>query len=150
MAAAVRMLTLRGLAKEKLKEARVLFVSDKLHGAKYLAGYAVEHAVKYRICRHLGWSSYPPLNPRSSTKVASWDGLASLKTHDLQTLLLFTGSLDTIFHDAVLAAAWDDVKGWESEMRYEAIKTQRAEKAKLKSFLDSAAIIMRSLGCPTS
>ncbi len=148
--AAVKILTLRSLAKDRLKEARILFASDKFHGAKYLCGYAVEHAVKYRICRHLGWSSYPPQNPKSSSNDATWDGLASFKTHDLQILLLFTGCLDRIFNNVALVAAWDDVKNWDSEIRYEAIKTHKVEQAKLRTFLESAAIIMRSLGCPTS
>ncbi|MCR4311158.1 MAG: hypothetical protein NUV54_01135 [Candidatus Taylorbacteria bacterium] len=148
--AAVKILTLRSLSKDRLREARILFASDKLHGAKYLCGYAVEHAIKYRICRYLGWNSYPPPNPKSNTNDATWESLASLKTHDLQILLLFTGSFERIFNDAILAAAWDDVKNWDSEIRYEAIKTQAAERTKLKTFLDSAAIIMRCLGCPTS
>lgn len=145
MASVVDVLELRRLSKERLKEARILLAADKLHGAKYLCGYAIEHAIKYQICKHLGWSSYPPPSLKSATP--SWDSLGSLKTHDLEILILFTGIVDTIFKDAKLLTAWNDVKGWTSEIRYETIPTRQSERKKIQSIIDSTSALMRELGC---
>ena len=150
MATAVDALELRRLAKDRLKEARILFGSEKLHGAKYLCGYATEHALKYQICKHLGWSSYPPPSLKSGGKDPSWDNLGSLKTHDLEILILFTGLSDKIFKNVSLLAAWNDVKGWNSEIRYERIPTKKSEKIRIKSILDSTTIMMKEFGCSTT
>ena len=50
----------------------------------YLAGYAVELALKARICETLGWSWFPS----SSAEFGSY---RSLQTHDLKVLLEFSG-----------------------------------------------------------
>lgn len=148
----VKPLELRKLSKERIKEARILLAADKLDGAKYLGGYAVEHALKYRICKKLGWSSYPPPNPKAGTaQSSSWSVTErGIKTHDLEILLLFSGEFEAIFADASLAAAWDNVKGWASEMRYERTAIKQTEKAAIKDMLDSVSVIMRHLGCPVS
>lgn len=140
------------LSKDRLQEARLLFKNNKLHGAKYLGGYAIEHAIKYRICKHLSWSTYPPPNPKAGTSDADlWRNMErSLKTHDLEILLVFSGELDSIFSDASLAAAWDNVKDWKSELRYERTSVKEKEKKKTKNLIDSVAVLMRYFKCPTS
>jgi len=47
---------LRNLAKARLKESKILFDSKQYDVATYLSGYAIELALKARICRTLKWS----------------------------------------------------------------------------------------------
>ena len=45
---------LRALARARLKEAQILFAAKRYDAATYLCGYAVEMALKARICKTLG------------------------------------------------------------------------------------------------
>lgn len=47
------------IAEARLKDAEVLFHSKRYDGAIYLCGYAVEVALKARICSTLHWYGYP-------------------------------------------------------------------------------------------
>ncbi len=50
---------LRNLAKARLKESKTLFNAKQYDTATYLCGYAVELALKARICRTLKyWINY--------------------------------------------------------------------------------------------
>jgi HEPN domain-containing protein len=51
--------TLRNIAAARLEDARQLFVAGRFDGAAYLCGYAVELALKARICDTLAWSEFP-------------------------------------------------------------------------------------------
>jgi HEPN domain-containing protein len=76
---------LRAIARARLEDARVLLQAKRYDGALYLCGYAIELALKARICRTLRWLGFP-----DSDK--DFKGLSSLKTHDLEVLLRFLGS----------------------------------------------------------
>jgi HEPN domain-containing protein len=47
------------IARARLRDAEVLYRSRRYDGAIYLCGYAVEIALKVRICRTLSWPGYP-------------------------------------------------------------------------------------------
>src|SRR3972149_4648130 len=47
------------IAEARLKDAKVLFNSKRYDGGIYLCGYAVEVALKARICSTLRWNGYP-------------------------------------------------------------------------------------------
>jgi len=49
---------LRKLAKARIKESKTLFDTKQYDTATYLCGYAVELALKARICRTLKWSEF--------------------------------------------------------------------------------------------
>ena len=49
---------LKGVARAKLNDAQHLYRGRRYDSAFYLCGYAVEAALKYRICRTHGWSEY--------------------------------------------------------------------------------------------
>ena len=72
---------LKCLARLRLREAEALHAAGIYDGAAYLAGYAVEMALKARICRVLGVPDYPlagPLKP-------------AYAVHDLAQLALLAG-----------------------------------------------------------
>jgi HEPN domain-containing protein len=50
---------LRELSRLRLREAEVLYKAHLYDGCVYLAGYAVELALKARICRLLHIKEYP-------------------------------------------------------------------------------------------
>jgi hypothetical protein len=77
---------LRRLAFARLKDARALYAAGRYDAALYLCGYAVEIALKARICRTLRWEGFPQTrkqfralrqlqDPQSPSAVAhEWDG----------------------------------------------------------------------------
>jgi len=53
---------LRTLARARLKDAQILFAATRYDIATYVCGYAVEMALKARICHTLGWTNFPETN----------------------------------------------------------------------------------------
>ncbi len=97
-------------AREYLRAAKLLRTRRSYYAAVYLCGYAVEIALKARICQTLKWrTGFPETN--AEFKVRS-----GLKTHDLDNLLEFTALQDRIklrhFTD------WATVNEWKPEQRY--------------------------------
>ena len=78
---------LRTIARARLRDAQVLLRAKRFDGAWYLCGYAVELALKARICRTLKWPGFPE-------SAQDFKGLQSVKTHDLDILLRFSGVED--------------------------------------------------------
>lgn len=71
---------LRLIARARLQDSEVLFKAGRYDGAAYLAGYAVEIALKTRICKTLKWLGFPET-------AKEFENYASLKTHKLDVLL---------------------------------------------------------------
>ena len=71
----------RSLAELRIEEARLLLRSRRQQGAYYLAGYAVECALKACIAKQRKRFEFPP-HRRTSEKMYS---------HDLGTLLVVAG-----------------------------------------------------------
>ncbi len=95
-----------------MRDAEVLLAGKRFDGAFYTSGYAVELALKARICRTLKWQGFPD-SPNE------FKGLQSLKTHDLPVLLKLSGIEDRV-HGKHLAD-WNVVSNWNPEIRYQAI-----------------------------
>jgi HEPN domain-containing protein len=103
---------LKILAELRAEEARVLLNRGKQQGAYYLAGYAVECALKACIAKKTKRFEFPQKR-RYIEKVYS---------HDLGTLLDVAG-LDAelqreIVANQAFAANWNTVKDWNEESRY--------------------------------
>ena len=111
---------LRKLANTRLKDAGVLFSSNRYDGAIYLCGYAIELALKARICRTLNWSAFPETN-------AEFREFQTFKTHKLDTLLRLSG-IETKIKTKSLAE-WSIVAAWEPELRYRIVGTGTQIKA---------------------
>jgi hypothetical protein len=103
----------RALAELRVKEAHVLLKGRRQLGAYYLAGYAVECALKACIARQRKRFEFPPRR-RTVDKMYS---------HDLGTLVDAAGLGAQLEKDIkanhVFAANWTTVKDWTAESRYE-------------------------------
>jgi len=105
---------LSAIARARLQDAEVLFSDGRYDGAEYLCGYAVEIALKARICKTLSWSGYPSTNKE-------FQNLQSFKTHDLDVLLSLSGVEAKIKTDHL--ADWSAVEPWDPAARYKPIGT---------------------------
>ena len=100
------------LAEARLEDAKLLLASSRYDGAVYMCGYAVEIALKARICRTLGWHEFP------LTK-KEFEGLSTFKTHDLDMLLRLSGQEANIKENHFVD--WNAVAVWNPEARYKPI-----------------------------
>ena len=101
---------LHSTAREYLRAAKLLRTRRSYGVSVYLCGYAVEIALKARICRTLKWATgFPESSAEFKLK-------NNLKTHDLESLLEFTAIQDKVklhhFTD------WSTVNTWKPEQRY--------------------------------
>jgi hypothetical protein len=139
---------LRILARARIKEAQILFDVKRYDAATYLCGYAMELALKARICQTLGYIHFPKTNKEflrmtcdiveKSLKSKRFQKLYSinpndfctlyekyfqnprfLKVHNLSTLLRFSGIEDKIRNQ--FATQWSTVEKWDPEIRYKPI-----------------------------
>jgi hypothetical protein len=100
------------IAMARLADAEALAKAERFDGAVYVCGYAVEIALKARICRTLNWIGFP-------TSGEWFHRLPNFRTHDLGTLLHLSGR-----EEAILSARnvlWKPIKKWRPELRYQAI-----------------------------
>lgn len=83
---------IKKLAWQRFDEAVILYKNNKSDGAFYLAGYSVELMLKAKICERLG---IPNLFDESDQNTNQINGIGeirkTLKTHNLFTLLIFSG-----------------------------------------------------------
>jgi len=100
---------LKAIARARLRDAQALLRAKRFDGAFYLCGYAVEVALKARICRTLKWAGFPETG--SETR-----GMQSIRTHDLDLLLRFSGAEARV--KAKHPAEWSVVLRWTPERRY--------------------------------
>lgn len=100
---------LRKTAREYLQSAELLRDNRKYDVAVYLCGYALEIALKERICRTLKWRGYPATS-------GEFSNFRSFQTHNLEVLLDLSAIEDRII--AVLGADWEIVAEWNPEQRY--------------------------------
>ncbi len=109
-------------AREYLRAAKLLRTRQSHDVAVYLCGYAVEIALKARICRTLHWTNGFPETRKD------FEGKSSLKTHDLEILLDFTGIQNKV--KLIHFADWAIVNKWNPEQRYSPLGTQTLTTAK--------------------
>lgn len=122
------------LASARLKDAEALYDAGRHDGAVYMCGYSIELALKARICRTLKWSGFPE-------KDHEFKGIGSLKVHDLDALLRFTGKEALV--KTTLLAEWSAIAAWSPDARYKPIGTATPSDTKL--MLDSAAILLKKI-----
>lgn len=123
------------LAETRLGEAQVLFQNRRFNGAYYLAGYAIECAIKACVARKTQRFDFPD----KSLAIQVY-------THDLTDLLKPT-ELTQIFKDEfridpALKVKWVIVKDWSEQSRY---GTHGRNKAKV--MLDAIAGPQGVLAC---
>jgi len=101
------------LAALRIKEAKVLLNEGCYEGSYYLAGYAVECALKACIAKQTKRHDFPP-----KRKVVE-----AVYTHALETLMKSSGLevmfASTLITDKNLEVYWSIVKRWNEDFRYE-------------------------------
>ncbi len=111
---------MRAIARARLRDAQALLRARRFDGAYYLAGYAVEIALKARICRTLRWRGFPETSKE-------FTGLYSLRTHDLEMLLRFSGVEGKV--QATRKKEWSVAVKWNPEKRYQAVGQSARQEA---------------------
>lgn len=125
---------LRKIARARLKDSEALFQAKRYDGAIYLCGYAIEIALKHRICKTLHWDGYPSTNKE-------FEDLRSFRTHDLDTLLNLSGIEKRIKKE--FRMEWTTVSQWDPQVRYETIG--RASRSIAKQMISSTITLLRKL-----
>ncbi|MFQ5792285.1 MAG: HEPN domain-containing protein [Acidobacteriota bacterium] len=105
---------LDNIALARLEDARALLAAGRFDGATYLCGYAVEVALKARICRTLNWPEFP----RTGSEFQAY---RSFQTHELDVLLRLSGQEPRIKQNHF--ALWNAVAVWKVESRYNVVGT---------------------------
>ena len=136
------------LASLRLAEANVLLAQNYPDGAFYLAGYAVECALKSVICKTLNiddffdaYSSKP-----HGAKVKD-DIVQKFKTHDYGTLLVLSGlyfNLEAdLLQDSLLERSWSAIRlhTWSEQYRYEIVT--RKSVAEVDDFIKSVNYLLQ-------
>jgi hypothetical protein len=97
------------IARARLADAKALRSKRRYDGAIYLCGYAVEVALKARICKTLKWPGLPETQKEFSA-------FKTFHIHDLDVLLTFSGVEDRV--KTAYLAEWSVVRTWGPESRY--------------------------------
>jgi hypothetical protein len=102
---------LRAIAEARLNDAKVLLENERTDGAGYICGYAIELALKARICSTLNWAGFPATR-------SEFENLTSFKTHRLDVLLSLSGQEERVKTHHLID--WSSVVTWNPEIRYRA------------------------------
>ncbi|HEX9982275.1 MAG TPA: HEPN domain-containing protein [Thermoanaerobaculia bacterium] len=105
------------LAATRVRDAEVLFRAKRYDGAYYICGYAVELALKARICKTLKWPGFPESN-------SEFRDYQSFKTHTLPVLLHLSGRETKI--KGTHLTEWSVVAAWTPDLRYRIAGTATA------------------------
>ncbi len=125
---------LKKIARARLEDAEVLLQSGRYDSAAYLCGYAIELALKARICLVLNWKGYPSTN-------AEFQKYQSFKTHDLQALLRLSGAEAIMLNK--YKSEWSAVSIWEPEFRYKLVGSTSLQTA--SSMITNTKTLLREL-----
>ncbi len=125
---------LLALARARMRDAELLYHEGRYDGAAYLSGYAVEFALKARICKQLRWPDFP-------SKDNEFKGKGSFKVHDFESLLKFTGIAPKI-HDNC-TTEWSTMKVWTPDYRYKPVGS--ATQQEVQEMISSAKILVKKL-----
>lgn len=128
------MAEIKRLASARLQDAKVLESAGRHDGAVYMCGYAIELALKLRICKTLKWTGFPETNNE-------FRNFQSLKVHDLDVLLRFSGIESRV--KANYFAEWSVVSAWNPESRYKPIGSASLNDA--QQMLESAKLLLGKL-----
>ena len=132
---------LRELVIIRMKDAKALFEKRRYNAAIYIAGYAIEVALKYKICKILIFSQGFPENKVEFQKYHSSKSkkllrqtvksLEDIKTHDLSKLLFYSGVEYQI--KSKLWNEWLLTSAWNPEIRYKYSIVRKSEASKTLS-----------------
>lgn len=106
------------LAKVRLREAKLLLAANAPDGAYYLAGYAVEFALKACIAKSTERHDFPDKSRANRSH-----------THNMRELIMVAGLKDA--HEEAMreydfSRRWDIMLQWSQESRYQANSAENA------------------------
>jgi hypothetical protein len=111
---------LQDLSKVRLKEATALLKAGLFDGAYYLAGYAVECALKACIAKRTRRFEFPDKNRANSSH-----------SHNLPDLIKIAGLADALLEragqDPSFRRNWDFIKAWSEQSRYQKNSSESAQ-----------------------
>lgn len=116
---------LKSISLDKLHSAQVLFKSKKYDTSIYIVGYAIELALKYKICKILKLEIGFPENKLEFENYILDKGndlgieiknLRDIRNHNLQKLLYYSGQEYTI--KSQFLDEWTSISFWYPELRY--------------------------------
>ena len=122
------------IALARLDDAKTLLVAGRHDGAIYLCGYAVEVALKARICRTLNWPEFP-------TTGGEFQPYKSFQTHELDVLLRLSGQERNVKQQNF--GDWNTVAVWKSDSRYNVVGT--AQKNEAEAMIKAAEQLLKIL-----
>jgi HEPN domain-containing protein len=125
---------LDNIATARLDDAKALLAARRFDGATYVCGYAVEVALKARICRVLHWSDFPATG-------GEFQAYRSFQTHELDVLLRLSGQESRIKQNHF--ALWNAVRVWKAESRYHIIGT--AQEPDTEAMIEAAEKLLEVL-----
>lgn len=142
---------LSALISQKLKDVDVLIANRRYSAAMYLAGYAVELALRLKIRKIFKFEKGFPENKaefslyQNSVKsqkllVGAITQLRDIRNHDLNRLLFFSGVEYTI--KSKFLNEWNLVFGWDPEIRY---KLQKVLKKEAVNNVEAIKIIVKNI-----
>jgi hypothetical protein len=128
--------TLRELVDQKPKDAEVLIANRRYASAVYMAGYALELALKLQICKIFKFTQGFPENKaefityQNSAKsqpllAGTITHIRDIRNHDLNKLLFYSGVEFQIKLNYL--NEWALVLSWDPEMRYKVQKILKRE-----------------------
>jgi hypothetical protein len=131
---------LQKMARERLKDAEILYAQARYDMAYYLCGYAVELKIKTRMVKTLNWPGLPEPGDKPPHKIVVDNKV--FMTHDLGRLLNLSGRLSKInrnhFTDWSIVAQWDP-----SECRYQPVGART--QAEVRDMIQATRVIMAAL-----
>jgi HEPN domain-containing protein len=111
---------LRALSRVRLSEARALLNAGLPDGAYYLAGYAVECALKACIAKETQRYEFPEKKRVNASHTHDLGEL--VKVAELQDELLAAARADPLFREY-----WNDVQEWSEQSRYDKHSQESAQ-----------------------
>jgi len=142
------------LTTQKMKDAQVLLKNKRHSAAIYLMGYALEYALKRKICSTLLFTSGFPeyrhelngyittlnSNPPIAANPITFTNVMEIKNHKLDKLLVYSGAEPRI--KLAYFNEWSIVKDWNPENRY---VRQRITNVKATAFINAANILLSQI-----
>ncbi|MDD5271366.1 MAG: hypothetical protein PHU14_01480 [Methylovulum sp.] len=125
----IALIDLEQIARDKLVDADCLFKGNRFDGAVYLAGYALEIALKVRLCKNNGLSGFPENSSECDKLTKQWFSHSLIKLESHSGLNLSSSHL----------TEWSIVKNWDVEARY---KNSQASRFGARDFLDSVQTLL--------
>ncbi len=138
----------KSLITNKIKDSKALKINRRFQSSLYMAGYAVELALKYKICNTLNFNQgFPETKTELSTYLNIIISpqpfsikLSDIKNHDLNKLLFYSGVELKI--RASYLQEWNVISQWNPEDRYKKVRVIETQAA---NFIKAATKIIKEI-----